>query len=109
MAFLPMFEELLMCLRKTDRLEELLRKKREEKGKANVEVVDATGKLCPVPTQMAMKALERVSAGGIVKVISDSATSTDTVIRTVESHGHKIVDVAQEKGTFTITIEKKAG
>jgi len=104
-----MFEETQMCLRKTDRLEELLRKKREEKEKANVEVVDAVGKLCPMPTQMTMKALERASPGGIVKVISDSSTSMDTVIRNVESHGHKIVDVTQDKGTYTITIEKKAG
>lgn len=97
-----------MCLRKTDRLEELLRKKREEKEKENIEFVDAMGKVCPVPTQLTMKALEKASPGKIIKVIGDSATSMDTVIRNVESHGHKIVDVTQEKGVVTVTIKKKA-
>ncbi|MFQ6085586.1 MAG: sulfurtransferase TusA family protein [Candidatus Bathyarchaeia archaeon] len=69
-------------------------------------VVDVRGRSCPVPTILTEKALKRVNAGELVKVVGASPVSKDRILRTIVAKGHEILGVKGEGAEFTITIKK---
>jgi selenium metabolism protein YedF len=69
--------------------------------------VDARGLACPQPVVLTKKALEETPEGKII-VLVDAENARDNVVRLAESQGCA-ASVTEAAGSFTVTIEKKAG
>ena len=67
--------------------------------------IDCRGLACPQPVLETRKALDDAEE---LLVLVDNPTSRENVKRFAESQGHK-VSVAEEKGVFTLKIEKQKG
>jgi len=66
--------------------------------------IDCRGLTCPQPVLETKKALEKIAAGEIF-VLLDDPGSKENVCRFAESQGHRVT-VAEEKGVFTVKIQK---
>ena len=66
--------------------------------------IDCRGLACPQPVMETKKALEEQDAGEVV-VLLDNAGSKENVRRFAESQGCR-VSVAEEKGTFFLTVQR---
>ena len=66
--------------------------------------IDCRGLACPQPVIATKKALEEPESGGVTVLLNDPA-SKENVRRFAESQGHR-VEISEEKGIFTLTIEK---
>lgn len=78
------------------------------KSQKPTEVVDVLGRVCPYPLVMTKKALEKLSSGEIVKVITDApASAEDSIPRFAEKQGYPIEVVKlEDKGCWEIYIQK---
>ncbi len=78
------------------------------KSKSPAEVVDVLGRVCPYPLVMTKKALEKLSSGDILKVITDApASAEDSIPRYAEKQGCPIeVIKVEDKGYWEIYIQK---
>ncbi len=78
------------------------------KSQKPTEVVDVLGRVCPYPLVMTKKALEKMSSGEIVKVITDApASAEDSIPRYAEKQGYPIEVVKlEDKGCWEIYIQK---
>ncbi|MBI5967391.1 MAG: sulfurtransferase-like selenium metabolism protein YedF [Deltaproteobacteria bacterium] len=70
-----------------------------------MQTIDCRGLACPQPVLETKKALEEPDAEEIL-VLLDDPGSKENVRRFAESQGHR-VSVTEEKGVFTLTIQKK--
>ncbi|MCX7913103.1 MAG: sulfurtransferase TusA family protein [Thermodesulfovibrionales bacterium] len=78
------------------------------KSQKPTEVVDVLGRVCPYPLVMTKKALEKMSAGDLLKVITDApASAEDSIPRFAEKQGYPIEVVKlEDKGYWEIYIQK---
>lgn len=78
------------------------------KSKSPTEVVDVLGRVCPYPLVMTKKALEKLSSGDLLKVMTDApASAEDSIPRFAEKQGYPIEVVKlEDKGYWEIYIQK---
>jgi selenium metabolism protein YedF len=75
-----------------------------KRGEIEMMNVDCRGLACPQPVLETKKALEKPDAEEIL-VLLDAPGSKENVRRFAESRGHR-VSVTEEKGVFTLRIQK---
>ncbi|MCX8031089.1 MAG: sulfurtransferase TusA family protein [Thermodesulfovibrionales bacterium] len=78
------------------------------KSKTPTEVLDVLGRVCPYPLVMTKKALEKLSPGDLLKVLTDApASAEDSIPRFAEKQGYGIEVVKlEDKGYWELYIEK---
>lgn len=78
------------------------------KTQTPTEVVDVLGRVCPYPLVMTKKAIEKLSAGDILKIMTDApASAEDSIPRFAEKQGYPIEVIKHEdKGFWEIFIQK---
>jgi len=68
--------------------------------------VDATGLACPMPLLKAKRALNGLSPGDRLRVLStDSGSVRDFQIMS-EKTGHRILEFSEKEGTYSFLFEK---
>jgi len=73
-----------------------------------ITTVDACGLRCPQPLMLAKKALEAMPEGERLRVLTDSETSRDNLVRFLRDHGMAPV-LSFAEGVYTLELEKVAG
>lgn len=73
------------------------------------ETIDVLGRVCPYPLLMTKRAIEKMSSGQILKVITDApASAEDTIPRFCEKEGHSLESHKfEDKGYWELYIQKK--
>ncbi len=73
------------------------------------ETLDTLGRVCPYPLVLTKKAIEKLQAGQVLKVLCDApASAEDTIPRYCEKHGFGFESVkVEDKGYWEIYILKK--
>lgn len=73
------------------------------------QTLDVMGRVCPYPLVLSKKTMEKMSAGQVLKVLSDApASAEDSIPRWAEKQGYGFESVKyEEKGMWEIFIEKK--
>lgn len=78
------------------------------KSQAVAETVDVLGRVCPYPLVLTKKAMEKLSSGQILKVITDAqASAEDSIPKYAEKNKFEIESVKLEnEGYWEIYIKK---
>lgn len=78
------------------------------KSQTPAETVDVLGRVCPYPLVMTKKALEKLSSGDILKIMTDApASAEDSIPRFAEKQGCPIEIVKiEDKGYWELYIQK---
>lgn len=78
------------------------------KSQTPIETLDVLGRVCPYPLVMTKKALEKLSSGDLLKVITDApASAEDSIPRFAEKQGCQIEIVKiEDKGYWELYIQK---
>ncbi|MEW6067872.1 MAG: sulfurtransferase TusA family protein [Nitrospirota bacterium] len=78
------------------------------KSKTPTKVLDLLGKDCPYPIIITKKEMEKLSSGGILKIICDLPVFIEeTIPRLVEMHGYALEIIrVNDKGYWEIYIQK---
>ena len=69
--------------------------------------LDVLGHYCPVPVSKTRKSLEKLSAGDVLKVISDDPETLHDMPILIERLGHVMVQVTKNSGEYYFIIEVK--
>ena len=67
-------------------------------------MIDARGFSCPMPVVMVQKELKK-SAPAELDVLVDNQTARENVTRYAQHQGYQVA-VAEQEGTFTLTLTK---
>jgi tRNA 2-thiouridine synthesizing protein A len=68
--------------------------------------LDASGQACPMPIVRTRQAIDELSAGDVLEVISTDRGSLTDIPTWAETLGHTLVDARDEGGRFVYLIEK---
>ncbi len=69
--------------------------------------IDIRGDVCPYTFVKSKLALEDLKSGQVLEVIVDHAPATENVPRSIESEGHKVLEVAKiGEHEWRIVIQK---
>jgi Predicted redox protein, regulator of disulfide bond formation len=71
-----------------------------------VDLLDVTGKSCPIPVLETRKALQKMKSGQELLVVVDYPLSKDNIMRLVDKEHNKILNVKEEDCKFFINILK---
>ncbi|HXW68656.1 MAG TPA: sulfurtransferase TusA family protein [Dissulfurispiraceae bacterium] len=79
------------------------------KTQTPTETLDVLGRVCPYPLVLTKKQLEKMSSGGLLKILCDApASAEDSLPRYAEKQGYGIEVVKlEDKGYWEIYIQKK--
>lgn len=72
----------------------------------NVTELDATGLKCPLPVLKARKAMKRLDAGALLRVLATDPGSPADMRAFCESNGHELVSFAEKDAVFVFEIRK---
>ncbi|MBC7954025.1 MAG: sulfurtransferase TusA family protein [Rhodospirillaceae bacterium] len=72
------------------------------------EILDVTGLKCPLPILRTKKKLKEVAMDGLLKVIATDPGSVQDMAAFCRQTGNELVETAEEGGTFTFLIKRKA-
>lgn len=70
-------------------------------------LIDARGHRCPVPTLKLRKALEGMTAGGLVRLIADDPMAKVDVPHFAGQGGHEVVEQVEADGAISFLIRKR--
>jgi tRNA 2-thiouridine synthesizing protein A len=70
------------------------------------QTLDASGLNCPLPILKTKKALNKMSAGQILEVISTDAGSVKDLVAFCNQTGHTLISTTEIENTFVFTIER---
>ena len=68
--------------------------------------VDASGLACPMPIVRTSQAIDELSPGDVLEVISTDRGSLTDIPSWADTLGHTLVDSRQENGRFVYLIKK---
>lgn len=71
-----------------------------------VNLLNVSGKSCPIPVLETRKALKKMESGQELLVIVDYPLSKDNIIRLVDQEHNKILSIKEEDCKFFINILK---
>ncbi|MGQ9543639.1 MAG: sulfurtransferase TusA family protein [Candidatus Bathyarchaeia archaeon] len=69
-------------------------------------LVDVRGACCPYPQLKTKATLDRMSAGQILRVLTDKLSTAENIRVTVEQLGDRVLGIEQEEGGFIVIIER---
>jgi len=72
-------------------------------------LVDARDLMCPMPVMAATKAMRRLAAGQVLKVMATDRGSLADIPAWAEENGDELVDSGEESGVFVFYVRKAAG
>lgn len=72
-------------------------------------LLDARGLRCPMPSVKTALALEQLSGGGIVKVLTDDPVSKNDLPQWVRGNGHQVLGIEDREGFAEIYVKKAGG
>lgn len=72
----------------------------------NVGLLDLKGTPCPINYVKVKLALEELSPGDILEVILDEGKPIDNVPKSLESDGHKILNIEKSNNWYKVTVKK---
>lgn len=76
------------------------------KSQTPTETLDVLGRVCPYPLVLTKKAMEKLSSGGILKILTDApASAEDSIPRFAEKQGYPI-EVVKLADKWEIYIQK---
>jgi selenium metabolism protein YedF len=73
-----------------------------------MELLDATGKACPLPVIETKKALEAAATGASLEVIVDNPTAVENLAKFADQRGYTFARGAQNPGAFHVVLTKTA-
>jgi len=76
---------------------------KKEDGNYSLNVV---GYVCPHPQIYTKKALEKIPSGGLLEVIFDNPSSSESVSAMCDSNGNEIIKKTYENGKYVFIIKK---
>jgi tRNA 2-thiouridine synthesizing protein A len=68
--------------------------------------LDASGLACPMPVVRTRQAIDELSAGDVLEVISTDRGSLRDLPAWAEATGNRLIEQREEDGRFTFLIEK---
>jgi len=71
-----------------------------------IEKLDVTGKMCPIPVAFTKRKLESMAAGQLLEVVGEGELEYDNVQRWVRNNGHEVVEAVKSNGEFKLLIKK---
>lgn len=69
-------------------------------------LLDVNGYVCPHPQIYTKKALQKVEAGDVIKVLFDNPSSGESITVMCDNTGDEIIAKEQEAGRFSWNIQK---
>jgi tRNA 2-thiouridine synthesizing protein A len=72
-------------------------------------LLDTRGLKCPLPVLRARKAMQRVAAGEVLRVLATDPGTVRDFEAFCEATGHELMEHSEEPGEFTFRIRKRAG
>ena len=69
--------------------------------------IDCKGLSCPLPILKTKIALDQISRGEILKIITTDPGSVNDIASWSNTTGHELISSNEENGTFTYLIRKK--
>ncbi len=69
-------------------------------------LLDVNGYVCPHPQIYTKKALQKVEAGDVIKVLFDNPSSGESISVMCDNTGDEIIAKEQEAGRFSWNIQK---
>lgn len=78
------------------------------KSQTPAETLDVLGRVCPYPLVLTKKAMEKLSSGDVLKILSDApASAEDSLPRFAEKQGYEFESVKlEDKGYWEIYLKK---
>ncbi len=70
-------------------------------------VLDARGKLCPMPVIQAAGAIKALASGQVLKILATDPGSKADFPAWAESLGHRLLKQEAKDGLFTYWVQKK--
>jgi tRNA 2-thiouridine synthesizing protein A len=71
-----------------------------------MDIIDARGHRCPVPTLKLRKALEAAAPGALVRLIADDPMARIDVPHFAAANGHEVVAAEDQAGAVAFTVRK---
>ncbi|MBI5440393.1 MAG: sulfurtransferase TusA family protein [Deltaproteobacteria bacterium] len=71
-------------------------------------LLDITGDVCPMTLVRVRMAMDRVSAGGTIRIRMASGEPISSIPRTLKDEGHEILGVERDGEVFEVSVRKKA-
>ena len=71
------------------------------------QLLDCSGLACPMPILKTKKAIDGMTAGQVLKMISTDPGSTPDVQAWTSRTGHELVEATQEAGKYVFLIRKR--
>lgn len=69
-------------------------------------ILDARGRVCPLPLFYTKKKIDELKTGEELEVLTDDITAKNTIPQWSREHGHEIVRVEESGGDFKVIIRK---
>ncbi len=69
--------------------------------------LDAKGLHCPMPVLKTKKALDEMTAGQILEVITSDPASKSDIPAFLERVGHSLIEASEQKSVFSFLIRKE--
>lgn len=68
--------------------------------------LDIQGETCPYPAIKTLEALEGLTKGEVLEVISDCMQSINNIPTDAKNHGYEMLDIQQDGSTIRFLIRK---
>ena len=73
---------------------------------SEIEKLDTSGQVCPMPVVLTKRKLEGLSKGQVLEVKGDCAPSLENIEKWAKDHGHKVLETSKSGDHFSIKIKK---
>ena len=73
-----------------------------------LEILDATGLLCPLPVLKTRRAMQRLAVGDLLTVLATDPVSRIDIRHYCNTSGNELVEAHEEAGVFTYVIRRTA-
>ncbi|MCL1935131.1 MAG: sulfurtransferase TusA family protein [Defluviitaleaceae bacterium] len=71
-------------------------------------LLDAVGKLCPIPLEEAKIEIETINSGDLLRIDFDCPEATENLPRWAAESGHEVTNFDTiSEGVWTVSIKKK--
>lgn len=71
--------------------------------------IDITGETCPITFLRAKLALEKLPAGGLLRIRLRAGEPLENVPRSLLDHGHEVLSIEPERGDVFLLTVRRAG
>ncbi len=73
---------------------------------SEVEKLDTTGQVCPMPAVLTKRKLDSLKPGQILEVSGDCGPSLENIEKWAKNNGHEVLEASRAGWNFRIRIRK---